>query len=472
MAGIGFRLQKLLSGDSIFDSIQAYLYAAVIAAGPMLVVIVNLAILRSFFQSQLSYEEGQSFLGIIIYVYAFSTIGVSPFIYVVTRFLADKHFSKEIQAFTPSYISNIELVFLLQSLLALPFLYFLEIDIVAKWLSFSLFLIVSGIWIAMIFLSAAKSYLWIVFAFVIGTVTGIIASLFFTKLHSFWGVLQGFTLGQFISFLILTLRIFREFGFKVAKDYEFLSYFKKYPLLSFIGVFYYLGIWIDKFVFWFSEKSSLIAGVIRVYPDYDSPMFLAFLTIIPSMAYFLMQMETNFYESYRDYYTAVRHKAPLDIIRARKKEIIKVLASHFAKFSVFQGLISGLIILFIVDIAEVFFLNPFQTSILRIGILGSFLMMGFIMILLVLFYFDFQKEVLFLTILYTVLNGVFSYVSLGIGIESYGFAYTAASFLAVLIGFFVMDHKLKYLNYWTFMAQPIFIPQFKFEKESVRRSRA
>ena len=122
-------------------------------------------------------------------------------------------------------------------------------------------------------------------------------------------------------------------------------------------------------------------------------------------------------------------------------------------------------ILFAPQIADLFKLSPAQVGIFRVGILGAFMQMGMIMIINLLFYFDAQLDAVLITLLFMICNAVFAQVTLYLGLPAYGFGYTCASFLSLLIGFFVLDRRIRFMSYWTFMRQPVVIPKFKLESE-------
>lgn len=465
MAGIAFRLQKLIKSDSYADLIRGYLYSAVISAGPFLVVIFTIAFLRYVSHKHLSAVETNSYLAMIVYVYAFSMLGVSPFYYVVTRYLADQYFLKQLNAFTPTYLAVIQILFLLQGITCLLYLYPLDYDLGIKLVLYLLYLVVSGIWVAMLFLSAARDYMWIVWSYVAGAVVTMLASLYFGYEFGMTGFLTGFMLGQATCFILLSLQIFREFGYSTTYDFGFLFYFKKYANLLLVGIFYFLGIWVDKFIFWFSPQGERMSDGIHVFTDYDTAMFLAYVTVVPSMAFFLVQMETSFVQRYHAYYQAIRLRETFEMIRAEKGAMIDTLTKHFQKFVLFQGVISGTVILFILEISDLFFLNYSQIGIFRIGILGAFLQMGFMMVLNVMFYFDFQKDARNMTLIFLVSNIIFTLASYYLGERTFGFGFTAAAFVSLMASFFIMDNKLRDIDYWTFMKQPILVPKFKFEAE-------
>lgn len=470
MAGIAFRLQKLLSGESYVDLVKAYLYSSVIASGPFLVVIATMSFIQIGVQLRLTLEEGKILTSFIVYAYAFSMLGVAPFIYVVTRYLADKHYLRQVEVFTPTFLSVLEPVFLIQSLAAIFFLQATPIAFTTKVILYCLYLFLSAIWIAMIFLSAARNYLWIVASFAMGGLVSVGASLIFGRGAGMDGFLIGITTGQGVCFLSLSLRIFLEFGYKLSHDYSYLSYFRKHLDLLLVGVFYYAGIWIDKVIFWYTPLGETIVGPLRLYPDYDTPMFWAYVSIIPSMAFFLVQMETSFVRYYYAYFQAIRRRQPLNVIRARRSAMIENLSAQFQKYVIFQGSITGAIILMRVLIFDTFYLDPKLTAVLGIGVLGAFIHMAVIMIVNILFYFDKARDVMWLTLLFLVTNGLFTLATYFIGLPAHGFGYAGACLVTLIAGFFILDYRLKHLDYFTFMEQPIVLPKFKLEAESKTRT--
>ncbi len=465
MAGIGFRLHRLLKGDSYTDLFRAYLYSAVISSGPMLVIIFSLVVMKSFVQSRLGFDDATLFMGLVIYAYAYSMLLAGPFFYVVTRYLADQYYLKKIDLFTQTYISVIEILWGIQIVWGLSYLYFLPIETSLKAAAFFLFLFVGGVWIAMIFLSAARNFHWIVGGFLTGGLSGLMVSWALGERFGLIGYMTGFAFGEGVIFIILSVRIFFEFGYHPVRDYTFLRYFKRYPYLAMIGFFYYLGTWIDKFIFWYHGTGDRIVSGLRVCFDYDTPMFFAFMTTVPSMAFFLIQMETSFVVHYRAYFAGIQDRVPFSKIQYLKRCLTENLSQNLQRFVVFQGLFSGTAIVFILNLTEYFHLNQFQVGIFRIGILGSFLHVGLLFVITVFFYFDFQKEVWWVVLCFLFFNGVLSVVSLRLGLPTYGFGYSAAAFISVAVAVFILEHKLTRLEYYTFMKQPLVLPQFKFESE-------
>src|SRR5256885_5657895 len=80
-----------------------------------------------------------------------------------------------------------------------------------------------------------------------------------------------------------------------------------FPALIGIGVLYNLGIWIDKFMFWYYPPTSQqIIGGLRAPLIYDLPGFLSYLSIIPGMAGFPGRLPTHLLEYYHQVFSPLR----------------------------------------------------------------------------------------------------------------------------------------------------------------------
>ena len=103
-----------------------------------------------------------------------------------------------------------------------------------------------------------------------------------------------------------------------------------YPSLMAIGLLYNLGIWVDKFMFWyFPDTSDAVIGHLQASVIYDLPVFLSYLSIIPGMAVFLVRFETDFVEWYDKFYNAVRDGGSLDYIeQMRDEQVEELFADH------------------------------------------------------------------------------------------------------------------------------------------------
>jgi uncharacterized membrane protein len=183
------------------------------------------------------------------------------------------------------------------------------------------------------------------------------------------------------------------------------------------------------------------------------------------MAFFLVQMETSFVVHFQSYYRAIAARETYAEISRCRQGIMDNLTGNFQKFALFQSLVSGSVILFIRAVAEAFGLDSQAIGVFRVAILGAYLQMGFIIVLNIMFYFDFQNDALLVTGLYLLVNGLASWYTLRVGLPAYGFGFAAAGFLSAFVALLLLNRKLKELDYYTFMKQPNVLPSYRLEAE-------
>jgi len=456
MAGIGFRLRRMLDQESYIATIKAYLYSALISSGPWLITILTIGALGVLQTRRLPFEESMVFRTTIIYVYAFSLIAVGLIQMPLTRYLADLLFARDFQMYLPTYIGALLAVGGFQTLVGAPAIFvFTEWSAIYKLHAFVLYLTVSFIWVAMIFVSTIRDFTTVSFAFVAGGFVGVAGGYFLGWEMGKDGYLVGFAAGQVVIFMVLTLRVALEFPSSIPVSFEFLRNCRTFPSLVLIGFFYNLAIWIDKFVFWFSPVGERVDVFLHTCYLYDVPMYLAYLTIVPAMSLFLIRIETSFYQYYKSYYGAIVGKKSLRVIREQKAAMVNSMRLSINRLLRIQGTLTLFALLSVPYLIKPLGLNWLHLSILRVGILGAFLHVLMLLLSIGMLYFEFRAEALLVTALFLVLNTVLSHYSLQAGLIYYGYGYAAACFVALLVGAVVMDYKIRNLEYITFVMQPV-----------------
>lgn len=455
MAGIGFRLQKLLSEDSYSASLRAYAYSALIAAGPFLLTVLVICLVQWAAFDRLSADERSYLQALITCAYAFSLLAVGPFHLVVTRWAADEYYRGRTRDFTGAFVSCFAASALVSLPAALLWLRGLSAPPQAKAATLLLGLCALGTWIALVFLSAAKDYKSIARAFLAGAALSAGAAALLGGRTGMGGYLAGFACGQALTLLILAAAVVREFGRGRALEIEWLRYFARHPRLAAIGFLYNAGIWADKVVFWLSAEGRELDRGLRYAPVYDSPMFFAYLSVLPALAYFLFRMETDFFLRYQAYYGAIQAQEPLSTLEERRRSITEGLAESITDLLVLQGAVSGAVLLQVPRIVEFLRMDPLQMGVLRIGLFAAFLQAAFLIVLNLLMYFDLQKDALRSAALFFLANAGLTWASLRGDMAAYGYGYALACLLALGTAFYLLNERLGMLHYWTFMKQPM-----------------
>ena len=285
----------------------------------------------------------------------------------LTRYLADLLYARDFEMYLPTYVGALILIGVVQFLIGAPVIYLLsDWSELYKLHTLILYLVVSFVWVAMIFVSTVKDFRSISIAYVIGGIISILGSKFLGDARGLDGFMMGFTAGQIFIFLFLSMRVAVEFPTPKGVSFEFVRHFRTYPSLVLIGFLYNLAIWIDKFSFWFSPIGEHVDGFLYTCYLYDVPMYL---TVVPAMSLFLIRIETSFYQYYKDYYGAVVGKKGLRVIKQQKADLVDSMKLSISRLMKIQGTISLLALLAVPYLIKPLGLNWLHLSVLRIGIL-------------------------------------------------------------------------------------------------------
>lgn len=468
MAGIGFRLQKLLSGDDYTSTVKAFGFSTLITAGPFLLTVILVLFVQSITKGTLT-ERGMSYLQCLItYGFAFSLITVGPTYLVLTRYVADEYYRGHVTSFSASFFSAYTVNLLVWGPLVFWFFSGLGADWGMRLNAFALFALAVGIWLAMIFLSAAQNYWLVSRAFLRGLLVSLPGAYVLGRYQGVSGYFAGFIAGQAVVLCSLVSAMLKEFGYWEARDRNWISYLRLHPRLAAIGFFYNLGIWADKFLFWASNEGEWLDARLRYSPIYDTPMFVAYLTIIPALVHFFLLVETDFFGKYGSYYRAIQRQESLSVLERRRLDIIDSLRFSLTRVLTVQGLVTLLALLAAPWIIVLARMDPMHLSVLRLGIFAAFLQAGALIALNILLYFDHQKEALMVSASFCVLNALFTDLSLRAGLLAYGYGYALAALLSLALALYYLNERLRHLHYWTFMRQPLPEPPPASDEEVAR----
>jgi uncharacterized membrane protein len=313
---------------------------------------------------------------------------------------------------------------------------------------------VSCIFVASVYLSVLREYWRIVIAFFVGYGSGVAAAWYLAKDYGITGAMLGLLAGHLVLFVMLAGHVRREIGKGKGSLFEFFKTGRKLPDLLLCGLFYNLGIWIDKFLFWWHSHSSVqVSGALRASPDYDLAIYLSFISIVPGMAVFILQVETSFAERFQQYFDAVNHGRPLSEIVDAREGIISSLRAGFQRLLKVQGVTTALLVVGANVLSSVFHVSFMQIGIFRITLFGAFLLMAFLAMQTVLFYFNDRKGALLCSFVFMLANGVLSYATMKQNEAWYGFGFVVASGVALLIAAMRVNARLAALEYHTFNAK-------------------
>lgn len=456
MAGIGFRLKHFFQEGSLVSNFQGAIYSIIISSGPWLISVLTIAIVSIVAQKEIGVNNLYILKSIICYSFSVSLILFGAIEMPLTRYIADQLYRNDNTTFRSVFLFMATSFIVIATIIGVIFYSFfdtLSLSIII--FSIGLFAAILLIWLSMNFLSAAKNYHQIIISFIAGGFISVTASIYLGEYFQLTGYVIGYASGQILTAILLSLNIFYEFNTTDYTTLEFTRYFPKHNKLIFIGLFYYLGIWIDKFIFWFGHLGEQVLVLFYTNQYYDTAMFMSYLSIVPSMAIFLVQVETNFYQKYFYYFKSIENKYDLNILDLNTKDIIDSVRSGIYNLVKVQTAVTLLMWYFAEEILDALFLPSIMLPIFRFGLLGAFLQALFLIINIILLYFQNHKKVLLHYFIFFISNALFTYLSIYMDVRYHGIGYLLSCSIVFIISFLALNKHLSLINFYTFMGQPI-----------------
>ena len=450
MAGIGFELNKLARRDDLIGLAGAYLHSVFAIAGPWLFTVVALAFITYIYGGSDS-SEMLNFRGVIVYNFSISLVLAAPVFTIMTRYLADQIHVKNVTTTPVVMLESLMLVSLFNLPVAIFFYgFYFNMPLELRLAGFSNMFLIAGVWCLGIYLTALKNFSSITWTFIVGMAVSVLCVEYLGHQKAA-AMIAGYNIGLALIVFMLAGRIFAEYPYHLTTEFATKPFWQKYWDLAIGGFFYNAALWVDKWLMWFAPEAVQLDTKMRFFPDYDSAMFLAAMTILPSIALFVFSIETSFFHHYRRFYGNILAHASLRRIRQFHKKIMESILEGFRNLVMLQGVVAFLIILLAPQIFEhinVFFV---QLSIFRLGVLGSFFQVLVLLSMILLSYFDCRRANMWIAIFYFTANAIFTLVTIQMGYKFYGYGFFLASALTFFIAAAVLFAHVRKLPYHAFI---------------------
>ncbi|WP_395063544.1 exopolysaccharide Pel transporter PelG [Paraburkholderia silvatlantica] len=456
MAGIGFELRKLMRRETLTGVARAYFYAGLISSGPMILSCFGILIIGALsFAVVIPGVLITQFQVSVTYMIACSLIVTGPLQLSFTRFVSDRLYERRDDLVLPNYRA-VQLVCTavsgLLGILAMS-IGFDQTPLAFRILMIAGFVIASNIWIAVIFLSSVKQYRQVLWSFAIGysAVVGLALAL---NRHGLVGLLGGFVAGHAILLLCLSVIVHRQYPGSRHISFEVFDRRFVYPSLAWVGLLFNLGVWADKFIFWFSDVTGTrVVGWFHASVIYDIPVFLAYVCVMPAMAAFLVRIEADFAGYYDAFYDAVRTGATLQRINAMRDMMVRSVRAGLSEIVKVQIVVVLLMLGFGAALLGVLRISSLYLPLLLVDVIAASLQVLFLGLLNVMFYLDTRRDVLRLTGIFIVLNALFTLLSIHLGPAAYGYGFALALLSVTILAVRTLDARFVTLEYETYMLQ-------------------
>jgi uncharacterized membrane protein len=457
MAGVGFSLNALGRRGGYSGLLSKYGAAGVISCGPWLLSVFSMlligALCRGLVADAASVERFQVS---VTWLFALSLILSGPLQLQLTRFIADRVYAGRTQEIAPNLFAALVLMSSIGGLLAAAASPLLSDEPPGFRLLFGIaFVTLADVWLMVGVLSGLRRHLAVLGVFGLGYLVTVGAALALAP-YGELGLMGGFTLGQAVLLIAGLRLISRELPSPVPVAWDVVRLRElRFDLLA-IGFFYNLSIWIDKALFWFDPSTSRgVVGPLRGSDVYDLPIFLAYLTIVPGMAVFLVRVETDFAARHAEYYASVRDGAPLLEIEERCDRMTDAARRAITDLLIVQGLTALAFIGLGPWLLGLFGISELHLPLFYVDTLGVGMQVLLLTATSVLFYLDRRREVALVTGLLFVINGVATWASRELGPMFYGYGFGLAMMVTSMTALSILDRILRHLVRDTFMLQPV-----------------
>lgn len=455
MAGIGFKLRKMRKDNSLTSLAKSYTYASLLSSGPWVSSIIAILII-SFLNNSLESEDGKvvAYQLIITYAFAFaSSIMLTGFIQLpFTRYVADKIYENREDLVLPSFFGALLVTNVIGILFLTPLAFYIfeGQSLIFILLVIYIFIIMTSIWLANILASSLKFYRGIFIAYFIIYTLIVLFSYYFGD--SVEKIMAIFLFGNLALLIILTSFIAINYPSHTLISFNFFRRKNFYWFLGFSGLFYSLGVWIDKFIFWYHPLTgSEILGKLHGSIVYDVPIFMAYLTIVPGMALFFFRLEAYFSQKYELFFDAVKEGGTLKTIESYKDGMIDVIRQAIREVLYIQSILFIMIYLYTPQIFSFLNIPLLYTNLFHIDMIGAQLQLGFMSVLAILFYLDRRRATMWLSLMFFLLNGLLTLYSIHLGPYFFGYGYALSLLIVFTCSLLVIKKTLKDIVYETFL---------------------
>jgi polysaccharide biosynthesis protein PelG len=450
MAGIGWKLERMIDRDSLSGTAAAYLTGVGVTSAPWLFTTVALVAMHLLARDHAGEGDFPGVERIVTVIYAVTLVLSAPVHVVLSRYTADRLYERRPAAIAAS----------LRCALAATMLGFLVVGLLTM-MGFAappalacavplLAVLVGGQWLLLGVGGGLCSPAVVLRAFGAGTVVSIAGSLALERVADLGarGFLYGFAAGQAVTMMGMLIGVLRALPQTddVDPSTRLWPAFREYRLLAAAAFLFQLSVWADKLVIW------LLAGRAQAM-IYASTAALVWFSVIPAFAWIYVEVETAFYRKFRAFYAALEGGAGLGELEIGAAELHREIIRVLRGAAAIQILITALALAASGRLVAAIGLPPEAVMPFRLCALGAAPQVVTLLGMLLLYYFDLRHDAFLvattqLTACATVTAGAWA-----LGMPA-GVGFVAASVLSAAIVVRLVSHRLQNLVIDTFQSQP------------------
>jgi len=446
MAGIGWKLQRMIDHGSLAGTIAAYLTGVAVTSAPWLLTTAVLTSLRLV--SRHATGDFVSVERFLTVVYAVTVVLSAPVHVVVSRYTADRLYDRRLDRIAAPLRRAAAMTVFGFAVIGIAIVVLMRLPLGLALVGAPLTAVIGAQWLMLSVGGGMMSPVVLLRAFAVGAPMSLIAALAVERAAPAGGAgyLIGFAAGQLFTLALLVRGVARALPAGADESARLWPAFVEYRLLALSAFAYYVSIWADKIVVYIVKGGDVAAF-------YAAIAAVAWFSVIPAFAWIYVQVETAFYQRFRSFYSELEAGASLRELK-QHAELISTEAKRILRgAAAVQVGATMLVIAAAPRIVAVVGLSPDATPLFRLAALGAGLQVFSLLEVLLLTYFDLRRDAL--TICGCLLVGVTALTAIcsAIGWPPV-IGHLIGCAISSLLGLVLVRRRLQTLVLDTFQSQP------------------
>jgi polysaccharide biosynthesis protein PelG len=450
MAGIGWKLERMIDRDSLSGTVGAYLTGVAVTSAPWLFTTATLVAMHLLARDHAGEGEFSDVERIVTVTYAVTLVLSAPVHIVLSRYTADRLYEHRPSAIAASLRCTLAATmvgFLVVGLFTMPLL---GAPLALACAGPVLAVLVGGQWLLLSVGGGLCSPAVVLRGFGAGTAVSIAGALALEHVAALGarGFLYGFAAGQAVTMMAMLIGVLR--ALPQTDDTDACAHlwpaFREYRLLAAAAFAFQLSVWADKLVIWGLAGTAQAA-------IYASAAALAWFSVIPTFAWIYVEVETAFHRTFRDFYGALEGGAALCELElgagALRREAARILRGAAA----IQILLTALALAASGRLVAAIGLPPEAVTPFRLVALGAAPQVVTLFGMLLLYYFDLRRDACLVATTHLAACMAVTAAAWALGIPP-GVGFVTASLLSTAIVLRLASRRLQQLVVDTFQSQP------------------
>ncbi|MTE01483.1 hypothetical protein GIY56_14435 [Paracoccus sp. YIM 132242] len=447
-----------LGADPLLASVRRFGAAIIVAAGPWLVSVAALAIISVTMTPVMGSAAVEDLRLTVVYAFCIAPLVAGPVGAVAARRISAAVDGENTAVVAELFLAAAALSGVAAQAIALAVCLVLGIGPAGVAAGF-VFLTAAAalLWTSFAVLAAVHSYGFLIAAFTGGMVLSVACALL-AAVHApttevlIWSFAAGLSLCVALSIRHVQRLFPSGYDGFAGTVGDLLRRIRDSRVLC-AGVFFAIcGVWVDKWVFWFGPEGARSAAGFLHSSAYDSVMFLAHLSVIPTYAALLVFHHGDLVAAIERFKAAIRSRSTHGLIRDRLAELERVSWTGIGTIAFVQGAVTVGIVLMSPLLAKALDFSFGQFLMLRVGLIGVFFHSVMFLCCALLLVANRNRHFAIMQGAFLALNGGISLVlHAAIGMSAY--AFLASSLLGAAAAFYASCKALNAYDYDFFLGE-------------------